>query len=135
MSIPSPGEAFEAARDNWQTCDWATEFGPLKLRVQGLRSAQAERLALATSGRESSEWRKAAGWLQQIENTAAEACQLARRAVKAHDEGDIAVAAALIKQACELEAQWHAHLIWKTTRDAILSAGRSSLRVPTETGE
>jgi|GEM_PF-343214 len=80
MTTRDVNGACETAKDQWQTCDWHTEFGPLKLNLNGLRSVHLERLGHATSGQESRAWRMAATWVREIEAAAAKAQELAMQA-------------------------------------------------------
>lgn len=111
--------AYETAKDQWQTCDWPTEFGPLKLNLNGLRSVHLERLGHATSGQESRAWRMAATWVREIEATAARAQQLSMQARDAFLEQNPSEAIRLIEQACELERRWHPEPVWQSLERAI----------------
>ncbi|WP_149496517.1 hypothetical protein [Roseiconus lacunae] len=88
----------------WTGCDWETEFGPLKLNLQGIRSCQALLAASATRGEEAQQWRDAAKWLQKLEADARQASELrlmADQAERAGRSGDVASlrnAAASIEQ-------------------------------------
>jgi hypothetical protein len=118
-TLQSVAKAYDSTHRQWQTCDWTTEFGGLKLNLRGLRSAQALRLAKATCGSESNEWRMAAKWLRTIENGAATAESFALLAVDAASIGDHADAVKLIAQAVEAEAAWHEKPIWRALQIAI----------------
>jgi len=119
MNEPSVIQSYDAAHDQWLICDWPTEFGTLKLNLMGLRSFQAERLAYATSGKESSEWQKAANWLRNVEADAREAQELATQARDASLRNDHLHAIDLIKQACQIEATWHQTLVWESLFKAL----------------
>jgi hypothetical protein len=112
-------EAHESVHQQWQTCDWATEFGGLKLNLHGLRSVQALRLANATCGSESNEWRMAAEWLRTIEDAAATAESLGLQARKASEAGNHADAVKFIAQAVEVEGEWHENPVWEVLQFAI----------------
>lgn len=112
-------KAFESAKDQWQTCDWHTEFGPLKLDLSGLRSFQLERLGHATSGQESRAWQMAATWVREVEMTAAQAQEFATMARDAFLQKNMDEAMRCINQACDLERRWHRQPIWELLRKAI----------------
>ncbi len=114
-------DAYESAKDQWQTCDWQTEFGPLKLNLNGLRSVHLERLAHATSGQESRAWRMAATWVREIEAAAAKSQQLAMEARDAFLQQNLCEAIKLIEQACELERRWHPEPVWQLLEQTIRS--------------
>ncbi|GEM_PF-2179782 len=122
MPTQSINEAFQAAKDQWQTCDWPMEFGTLQLNVTDLRSFHAERLSRATSGDESREWQKATDWLRKIEADAAIAQQLASQALEACAAGLRSPASELIAKACQIEAVWHSELVWGSLQQAILQS-------------
>ena len=111
--------AFEIAVDRWVTCDWPTEFGPLKLKLKNLRSFQLERLAQATSGQESQEWRKAATWVRRIEDDAAKAQDFATLARDAIYQQDQPGAIELAERAVQIELAWHAEPVWGNLLRAI----------------
>lgn len=119
MSKSSVIQSYEAAHDKWQMCDWPTQFGVLKLNLMGLRSFHADRLAAATGGQESREWRNAAAWLRKIETDAARAQQLATLAKEASLQNDHLRAIQLINESCQLEAAWHEKLIWDSLAKAV----------------
>ncbi len=119
MPTQTVTEAFEAAVGKWTTCDWATEFGCLNLNLKGLRSPQLERLAFATRGEESQEWRNAADWVRIVEDAAAKAQELATLAHEASLRNEHSHSRQLIQQACEIEAVWHRELIWQPLCQAI----------------
>lgn len=112
-------DAYESARDQWLTCDWQTEFGPLKMNLNGLRSVHLERLAHATSGQESRAWRMAATWVREIEAAAAKAQELAMQARDRFFQQNLCEAIKLIEQACELERRWHSEPVWQLLEQAI----------------
>ncbi len=112
MNTSSVIESYDSAYDKWLVCDWPTVFGALKLNLMGLSAVQADRLAIATSGQESSEWRKAASWLRRVEADAAKAQELATQARDASLRNEHLRAIDLIDQACQLEAAWHQSLVW-----------------------
>lgn len=113
MPANNVNKAYNACVGRWQTCDWSTEFGPLKLNLNGLRSTQLERLGHATSGFESKEWRNAASWVREIEAAAARAEDLAAQALDALEQNDPNGSIRLIQQACELERRWHSKPVWQ----------------------
>jgi hypothetical protein len=117
----SANAAFVTSNDRWITCDWTTDFGALHLNLNGLRSFQLERLAHATSGRESHEWRNAAAWVKRVENDAAEAQSLAQRALDAFQKLDFTVAIDLAERAVQLELAWHSEPIWGLLLHAVRS--------------
>jgi hypothetical protein len=121
MSTNSVYETYCACVGRWQTCDWTTEFGLLKLNLNGLRSTHLERLGHATSGVESLEWRKAASWVREIETAAGRAEELATRAIDALKTHEMSRSVELIQQACELERQWHSKPLWRQLELAILN--------------
>ncbi len=114
--------AFEAAQNRWITCDWSTEFGEMRLNVQGLRSSQLLRLADATSGEETREWRKAADWVRRIEDDATTAQHLAHRALEAFQNQEHSQAISLAERAVQLESTWHETQVWRSLLDAVLAA-------------
>ena len=120
-------DAYESAKDQWQTCDWQTEFGPLKLNLNGLCSVHLERLGRATSGQESRAWRMAAIWVREIEAASAKAQELAMQARDAFLRQNLCEAIKLIEQACELERRWHPEPVWRRLEQAI----RHEISLPT----
>ncbi|HQX51294.1 MAG TPA: hypothetical protein PLY87_24975 [Planctomycetaceae bacterium] len=125
MNTPSVTKSYESAYGKWQFCDWQTEFGILKLNLMGLRAVQADRLAIATGGQESCEWRKAAVWLRRVETDAAKAQELATQARDASLQNDHMLATDLINQACQLEAAWHQSLVWHPLSLAVHAESQS----------
>ena len=115
----SVAAAYESVRQQWQTCDWVTEFGQRKLNLRGLWSTQALRIARATCGSESKEWRLAAEWLRTVEDAAAAAESLAMQAINASSAGKHADAVRFIAQAVEVEAAWHQQPIWSALQCAL----------------
>jgi hypothetical protein len=110
--------AFLQASGKWGGCDWPVQFGKLGLNLRGLESRHADLMARATSGEESTEWRRAAKWLARIEQDARQAEDYARAAVELTDKQlDEAVRSA--EQACYLEAKYHDHLVWQPLRDLL----------------
>jgi hypothetical protein len=73
--------------DPWTGCDWPTEFGPMKLDLNGIRSRQALTVASATRGAESEQWRLAAIWLATVESDAARARDIALRLAELGQQG------------------------------------------------
>lgn len=121
MTTRDINDAYETAKDQWQTCDWQTEFGPLKLNLNGLRSIHLERLGHATSGQESRAWRMAATWVREIEAAAAKAQELAMQARDAFLQQNLCEAISLIERACALERRWHPEPVWQQLEQVILS--------------
>ena len=99
--------------------DWDTEFGSLKLNLNGLNAKRTRLLANATSGEEANNWNKATAWLERVESDAAEARLLATRAVDACRKTDWVRALALIEAACAIESSYHSKLRWQSMRDVI----------------
>ncbi|TWU62768.1 hypothetical protein [Crateriforma conspicua] len=93
----------------WTGCDWATEFGPLKLNLQCIRSRQARTVASATRGLEAEQWLAAAKWLEKVESDAIRATELRRQADHADGKGDAGEAFRLRRAADEIEAEHRPH--------------------------
>lgn len=125
FSLDGIETAFAAAKVRWTTCDWRTEFGVLKLNLQGLSSVHAERLGKATCGRESQQWLAAATWLRKIEQDAAVATAAAFQACRACRIGDLSLARQKIQNACKIESSWHTELVWEPLRQQICDDGRA----------
>ncbi|PQO41883.1 hypothetical protein C5Y97_02275 [Blastopirellula marina] len=112
---------YAAAANRWRGCDWKTEFGPARLNLANLRSVQLHLLVSATAGQESQNWAEAESWLQQVEKDAYLAEDAAYRATRQYVAGDLRGAVASINEACKLEAQYHAELVWAPLRDFLRS--------------
>lgn len=111
--------AFESLVNRWVCCDWATEFGILKLNLRNLRSSQLDRLAKATSGIESLEWRKAATWARKVEDDARRTQNLARQARDAFLQQDLSSSIKFAERAVQLEQAWHEEPLWRFLLQAI----------------
>ena len=94
----------QAARQNWQGCDWPTEFGPRRLKLFGIRARQAYLAAKATRGDEAATWDEAARWLSTVERDAARAAEFASKGVKAAERRDWSTANSYFERAAEIEA-------------------------------
>jgi hypothetical protein len=114
-------QTYRQAAGAWQGCDWPVRFGKLGLELTGLKSSQAALMAAATAGREAEEWRRAAKWLNHVEEEAREAEGYARTAVTLACEHSFKAALAEAATACKLESRYHAHPIWQPFHDAIAS--------------
>ncbi|MDA1232783.1 MAG: hypothetical protein O2856_18600 [Planctomycetota bacterium] len=119
MPMQTICNAFEMAVDRWVTCDWPTEFGLLKLNLQNLRSFQLARLAQATSGQESQEWRRASKWVRKIEDDATKAQDLATLARDAIFQQDQLGAIDFAERAVQIELAWHSEPVWGNLLRAI----------------
>ena len=119
MSSQSVQLAFESSVNRWVGCDWATEFGILKLNLRNLRSSQLDRLAKATSGTESLEWRKAATWARKVEDDARRTLELARQARDAFLQHDLSSSIEFAERADQLELAWHEEPLWRFLLQAI----------------
>jgi hypothetical protein len=106
----------------WRGCDWPTAFGASKLDLMGLRPTQATLLANATSGSEGADWRAAADWLARVKRDAEQAEAKAAKAAELAEAGRLTEALRLVEEACALEARYHADLVWRPLRDAIVTA-------------
>ncbi len=103
----------------WKGCDWPTHFGPLGLNLNGLNVVQATLMSGATTGREGTEWRRAAKWLARVELDAQKAEQNAKAAVDLVSRHHFQQALARIQNACDLEAHYHHEPVWQPLRNAI----------------
>ena len=108
--------------DQWRGCDWPTQFGQADLNLSGLRAAQAILLAEATSGSEAADWLAAAEWLSQVERDAQRATARAAKAAELAEAGKLPEALRRIEEACAIESQYHANLVWRPLREAIAAA-------------
>jgi hypothetical protein len=106
----------------WRGCDWSTALGASKLELRGLRAAQATLLANATSGSEGADWRAAADWLARVERDAEQTDGKAAKAAELAEAGRLTEALRLVEEACALEGRYHADLVWRPLRDAIVTA-------------
>jgi hypothetical protein len=118
--------AYTEAAGSWTGCDWPTEFGQAHLNLDKLTSAGAILMARATAGGEEDAWWEASRWLAHVEQEALEAEKEARVAVHASESFQWVIALTHARNACDIEARYHTHLIWKTLRDAIEKALRNS---------
>ncbi|MCC9602174.1 hypothetical protein LOC67_16575 [Stieleria sp. JC731] len=97
----APTNQFPTGVEMWTGCDWETEFGPLKLNLQGVRSRQAMLAASATRGQEAEQWKNAAIWLKDLEEDARRATELWHQATQAELDGRLDQA---LKLRCAAEA-------------------------------
>jgi hypothetical protein len=94
-------------------------FGKRAVDLNGMKAAQANIMARATSGPESADWRAAAKRLAQVERDAAEAEQAAAQAVVQAEQQNWKDALALAQRACSLEYHHHDQATWQPLFDAI----------------
>jgi hypothetical protein len=110
---------YEQSKEGWIGCDWVTQFGTARLNLKDVTARQAELLARATCGHESTQWRVAAEYLARIEAdalAAQHACWIAMQEVNA---GRLDEALAHVERACELERPYHTVLLWEPFYRAI----------------
>ncbi len=116
-------EMLAATVGRWTGCDWITSYGPKKLNLQGLQSRQAYRISDYTSAEESVCWAEAAGYLEQIEQDAAKAEMLAKRAVRLLFDGRDAEALEAIDLAVAIEAKYREPVVWRQLQNAVRAQG------------
>lgn len=95
--------AHEAAVGTWTHCDWPAVFGANCLNLEGCTVAQAEARAATSSGEEKVQWEAAARWLKEVERRAAEAQDMAAKALAAARAGAWGTAAEYAQWAWSLE--------------------------------
>jgi hypothetical protein len=117
---------FAQASGAWTGCDWPTEFGKSHFNLQNLSSSQAILMARATAGKEEVAWWEASRWLARIEQQALEAERQARLTVQAAEAKQWVTALAHARQACDIESNYHEHLIWQPLREAVEKALKAS---------
>jgi hypothetical protein len=113
---------FIDSAGKWLGCDWPTTFGVNELQLKNLRPTQAKMLAEATAGSESSDWRRAAEWLNRVESDANHAEAKAAKAAELAETGRLIDALKLAEESCDIERQYHSSLIWKPLCEAIAAA-------------
>lgn len=114
-------EALLSALGRWTGCDWETTFGERRLNLSGMRSRQARLLADVTSTIEANYWVEATLYLQHVERDAADAEELARRAIQCLTDGHAEAALTAICRAVMIEAKYREPTVWTPLRDAILA--------------
>ena len=107
-------ETFPATR-----CEWDTQFGPPKLNLNGIASAQARLMARATCGAERLEWNAAAHWLEQLERELNDAHSQARQAALLAEDGNWQEAMLCIDHAVERDERYHCPSAWRELQAAI----------------
>jgi hypothetical protein len=110
---------FREQSGKWAGCRWPMPFGKRAVDLNGMKAAQANIMARATSGPESADWRAAAKRLAQVESDAAEAEQAAAEAVAQAEQQNWKDALALAQRACSLEYHHHDQATWQPLCDAI----------------
>jgi hypothetical protein len=110
---------FRQQSGKWVGCYWPMPFGKRAVDLNGMKAAQANIMARATSGPEAADWRAAAKRLAQVESDAAEAEQAAIRAVAQAEKQNWKDALALAERACSLEYHHHDQATWQLLRNAI----------------
>ncbi len=75
-------EALQSSTSAWKGCDWDTDFGSRRANLRGLCSRQARLAAQATRGDESAYWREVCRFLENVEQDARAAAELAGQAVE-----------------------------------------------------
>jgi hypothetical protein len=125
-------DVYLAAVDRWRGCDWATNFGPQRLNLQGMNSKQTRLLAEATSGEESNAWGEATRWLEQVERDANAAQSAANTAIELLETDDLPVALSKVKEACQLESKYRQPVVWTPLCKLISKAkdGQGVDRIP-----
>lgn len=114
--------AYRNAAAIWNGCDWPTQWGRSRLNLQGMSSSQATILARATAGTERANWRLAANWLRQVEETAREARKEAEQAVELTESGQFESALVHARRAVALEATCRPPVVWRLFADSVESA-------------
>jgi hypothetical protein len=99
-------DAIDHANEAWTGCCWRTEFGPLRLDLDGTRSRHAALLAAATRGEEAEQWKAAARWLSLVEADARSACQRSRQAIEFAERGETREASRWLAMAATLQGRY-----------------------------
>lgn len=115
-------DAIDYANEAWTGCCWRTEFGPMRLDLDGTRSRHAALLAVATRGDEADQWKAAARWLSQVESDARAACQRSRQAIESAERGDFLEASRWLAMAAALQARYPMVNHYARCRDQFESA-------------
>jgi len=113
--------AFLRGFRKWTGCCWPTEFGPLKLNLEGVKSSQAALMAGATTGSERAEWCNATDWLKQVEDDARKAEEEAQHATNLAVLGHLREARQHAQEACHLESQYTSFTTWRPLLTAIVN--------------
>ena len=110
-------DAIDHANGAWTGCCWRTEFGPLRLDLDGTRSRHAALLAAATRGDEAQQWKAAARWLSQVEADARSACRRSREAIEFAERGEFHEASRWLAMAAGLQAKYPMVKYYEICRD------------------
>ena len=117
-------EALQSSTSAWKGCDWDTNFGPRRTNLRGLCSRQARLAAQATRGDESAYWREVCRFLENVEQDARAAAELAGQAVEIWRLGNFTEGLRRMEEAIAIEARYREPVAYPKLR-AIMQENES----------